>query len=63
VLTQPLKKRMRIDLKLLEAGGGADRERALPIESSRFTHGVSLASVIAHCDDERTGPNGLALTL
>jgi hypothetical protein len=45
---------MRIDRELVEAGGGTDRERALPIASRRFTHGVSLASVVAHCDDERT---------
>jgi hypothetical protein len=37
-LTQPREKRMRIELELLEAGGGANRERALPLASSGFTH-------------------------
>ena len=35
---------MRIEVELLEAGGGADRKRAPPFAPSRFTHALSLAS-------------------
>jgi hypothetical protein len=42
-LAQPRVQRMRIELELVEAGGGADRRPALPRPTPCFIHALSLA--------------------